>query len=83
MDKKCPIYQVMGFAGKRWTILVLIEIYKGRKEWKRYSRIKEKLQTITPKMLSARLKELEKEGMLKKRIDSKEFPIKTEYKLTE
>ena len=38
---------------------------------------------ITPKMLSARLKELEKGGLILKRIDAKRYPIKCEYSLTE
>ena len=83
MDKKCPIYRIVRFAGKRWTILIITELYKGRAKWKRYSRIKDKLPGITPKMMSARLKELEKEDLLKKRVDARKFPIKSEYRLTD
>ncbi len=81
MDKKCPIYQIMGFLGKRWTILILVELYRGRKKWKRYSEIKNSLQEMTPKILSSRFRELEREGMIKKRIDARRFPIKAEYSL--
>lgn len=82
MNKKCPIYQVVGFIGKRWTLLILLELYKGRYKWKRYSHIKDRLLDITPKILSARLKELEKQGLITKRIDVKNFPVKSEYRLT-
>jgi len=82
MDRKCPVYQVMLFAGKKWTVLVLTEIYKGGKKWKRYSEIKRKMREITPKMLSRRLKELEREGMIRKRVDASSFPVKAEYSLT-
>ena len=82
MKKNCPIYQVMRRMGRRWTILVLAELYKGRKKWKRYSEIKKKIPGLTPKMLSMRLKELEKEGLLKNRVDAKKFPVKSEYSLT-
>jgi len=81
MDKKCPIYRVVTFIGKRWTVLVLCELYKGRKRWKRYSDVKKKLPDMTPKMLSARFKELESEGLIKHKVDARTFPVKSEYAL--
>ncbi len=33
-------------------------------------------------MLSARLRELEKEGLVENRVDSSLFPVKSEYTLT-
>ena len=83
MDKKCPVYTVMGFMGKRWTILVLLELFKGKKMWKMYTELKKSLLGITPKVLSMRLKELEKQGLVKHSVDSTEFPIKSKYRLTE
>ncbi len=82
MDKKCPIYKTVGFIGKRWTMLIVAELHKGKDKWKRYSHIKSRLPDITPKILSARLKELEKEGLIKRRVDARSFPIKSEYCLT-
>ena len=82
MTKKCPLYQTSSFMGKKWTILILCELYKGRKKWKRYSEIKRKVPGITPKMLSTRFKETKKEGLVKRRIDASTFPIKSEYRLT-
>ena len=82
MDKDCTIYKTANFIGKRWTLLILLELYKGDSKTKRYSQIKNSLPEITPKILSTRLKELEKEHLIKKRIDTTEFPIKCEYSLT-
>jgi DNA-binding HxlR family transcriptional regulator len=62
--------------------VILQEIYKGEEKWKRYSQIKSKLPQLTPKILSTRLKELEKEGIIAKRVDSSIIPIKSEYSLT-
>ena len=73
----------MDFVAKKWTLLILLEIYKGEKEKKRYSEIKRNMEDITPKVLSSRLKELEKQGMINKKIDASDFPVKTEYSLTE
>lgn len=37
---------------------------------------------ITPKILSERLKELQKEKIIERKIDVTNFPVKTEYSLT-
>ena len=83
MDKDCTVYKTMDFISKKWTLLILLELYKGNKEKKRYSEIKNKMEDITPKVLSARLKELVKEGLIKRTVDASKFPVKTEYFLTE
>lgn len=81
METACTIYKTSSFIGKRWTLLVLLEIYKGNGK-RRYSELKKGIPQITPKMLSARLKELEKEGLVSKRVDASTFPVKCEYELT-
>jgi len=63
--------------------LIILELYKGSKKWKRYNELKAKLLEITPKMLSMRLKELEKQGLVKHHLDAKEFPVKSKYRLTD
>lgn len=83
MDKNCTIYRTTNFIGKRWTILIMLELYKGKTGVKRYSELKKKLPDITPKILSLRLKELEKLGLVNKKVDTNVMPIKCEYSLTE
>ena len=82
MDDNCTVYKTMDYITKKWTLLILLEIYKGTEIKKRYSDIKNKMPEITPKVLSARLKELEKEGFIIKHIDTSSFPVKSEYALT-
>ncbi|MFH1447591.1 MAG: helix-turn-helix domain-containing protein [Candidatus Micrarchaeota archaeon] len=82
MNRKCTVFKTARFIGKRWTLLILLELYKGKSRRKRYSELKERLINITPKILSTRLKELEKEGLVEKRITADKFPIKSEYSLT-
>ncbi|MEM4637400.1 MAG: helix-turn-helix domain-containing protein [Candidatus Woesearchaeota archaeon] len=82
MDKTCPVYYASNLIGKRWTILILLELYKGESKWKRFHELKNKLPQLTPKILSMRLKEMEKEGLLIKKVDSSTVPIKSEYSLT-
>lgn len=82
MDKHCAVYTASNLIGKRWTILIILELYKGSNKWKRFNQLKSKLPQITSKMLSSRLKEFEKEGMILKRVDSSIMPVKSEYALT-
>jgi len=81
MDKNCSVYKAVDIFGKKWTLLILQELYK--KNWKRYSEIKKAVPGITPKILSARLKELEQEEIVVKETDARKFPIKCEYSLTQ
>lgn len=83
MDDTCTIYKTADFVGKRWTILILLELHKGKNELKRYNELKKTLPKITSKILSLRLKELEKQKLIVKKINAKQFPITCEYSLTE
>ena len=82
MNNECTVYKTMDYIGKKWTVIILLELYKGSKIKKRYSEIKRNISDITPKVLSSRLKELEENGMITKKIDSASFPVKCEYSLT-
>jgi len=82
MDERCTIYRTIDFISKKWTLLILLELYKTRGK-KRYSELKSSLLNITPKILSTRLRELEKQGLITKYIDTNGFPIKCEYILTD
>ena len=86
MDKACTVYKTMDYLAKRWTVMILLELYKGSRggtEWKRFSTIKAAMAEITPKVLSERLKELETQQLIENRIDSSSFPVRSEYRLTE
>jgi len=80
MKEDCTLYRTIDFVGKKWTLLILLEIYKGN--GKRYTEVKKSIPRITPKILSARLKELEGEGLIIKETDARTFPVKSEYSLT-
>jgi DNA-binding HxlR family transcriptional regulator len=82
MDQTCTIYQTVDFISKKWTLLILLELYKTKGK-KRYQELKNSLPNITPKILSTRLRELETQHLITKKIDASEFPVKCEYALTE
>ncbi len=82
MDHACTVYLTMEYLSKKWAILILHQLNKGE-EWKRFSEIKRSMPDLTPKVLTERLKELESEGLIEKRVDTSTIPVKSEYRLTE
>lgn len=79
----CTIYKTLDIVGKKWSLLILLELHRGEKNEKRFNELKRGLRGITPKILSLRLSELEDQGLIKKNIDNSKAPIKCEYYLTE
>lgn len=83
MQDGCTVNLTVRYIARKWTLLILLELYKGTDHTRRFSELKSCLPGITQKVLSARLKELEKEGLIENRIDSTAFPVKSEYTLTD
>lgn len=71
----------MEYLSKRWAILILHELYKGS-EWKRFSEVRKAMDEVTPKILTERLRDLEKEGLIERRVDTSCVPVRSEYRLT-
>lgn len=68
----------MDLLGKRWTTLILYQLLEGPQ---RFNEIESALP-ISGRLLSERLKELEKEGIVEREVYS-EVPVRVEYSLTE
>jgi DNA-binding HxlR family transcriptional regulator len=83
MQEGCTVNLTVRYIARKWTLLILLELYKGEGHTRRFSELKNCLFGITQKVLSARLRELEKEGLVENRVDSTLFPVKSEYTLTE
>ena len=73
-------YSTTRMLGKRWTLMILRNLTRKKKA--RFSEIKKMLTAISSTVLSERLLELEKEGLVTKKIYS-EIPPKVEYSLTD
>jgi DNA-binding HxlR family transcriptional regulator len=73
----CPVARAETVVGDRWTVLILRELFM------RMHRFEEiQAQTgATPQMIAARLKTLEADGLVKRRVYSKR-PLRYEYHLT-
>jgi DNA-binding HxlR family transcriptional regulator len=74
----CPIEVTLGIIGKKWTVLIIRELFDGKK---RFSEIAASLP-ISSKLLTDRLKELEEHGIINRTIYP-EIPPRVEYTLTE
>lgn len=77
--KLCPRYQhAVEILGKRWTALILKVLLDGPA---RFNELADELQVVADRVLSERLKELEAEGIITRRIYA-EVPVRVEYRLT-
>jgi DNA-binding HxlR family transcriptional regulator len=76
----CPIKTSLGVLGKKWTMLIIRDI--GFLKIQRFNRILDSIHGLTPRVLSMRLKELEKEGFIEC-IEKKKSPIMVLWRLTE
>ena len=77
--KSCPIETTFKIIGKRWTVLIIREILRGNTQFNRFM---ENIEGISPKVLTERLRELERLGIIRRKIVS-EYPIRVEYNLTD
>ncbi|WP_040976959.1 winged helix-turn-helix transcriptional regulator [Necropsobacter massiliensis] len=76
-DMVCPIADVLGVLGDKWAALIVRDLMLGVS---RYSDFREE-SNITHATLSARLKQLEQNGLVEKSL-YQENPARYEYHLT-
>lgn len=76
----CPIGPVVDMVFSRWTTPILWSLnVSGRM---RYVELERLLGTITPKVLTQRLRQLERDGLVT-RTSVPEVPPRVEYEITE
>lgn len=77
---QCPINNTFKIMGKKFTVLILRNMmYMGQTK---FSQFLESVEEINSKTLSARLKEMESEGLIERKIYH-ESPVRIEYLLTD
>lgn len=79
-DQDCPVAKALGAVGEKWALLVLRDLF--RKGPLRFRDLAEGLAGVAPNTLSARLKSLEKQGVIAARL-YEQHPPRFEYFLTE
>jgi len=75
----CPrFHAAVELIGGRWTGAIIRTLLQGRT---RYAALRDAIPQISDRMLSARLKELEAE-LIVRRIVTPDTPVRVEYELT-
>jgi DNA-binding HxlR family transcriptional regulator len=75
----CPrFHRASELIGRRWTGAIIFVLLKSRC---RFATLREAIPGITDRMLSERLQELEREGVVA-RLVIPETPVRVEYELT-
>ena len=77
--EKCEIMNLWEVLGRRWALLILKSL--NTKEAIRFNELKRLMPGISSTVLADRLLELEREGLISKKIYP-EIPPKVEYRLT-
>jgi len=78
--KCCPVFNTLGIIGKKFTLLLLRNMIFLKQ--KRFNEFLNSIEEINPKTLSIRLKELEKDRLIKREVFD-ETPVRIEYYVTE
>jgi len=76
----CPLGGVVDLIGKKWTLPIINLM--GNRQKVRFSEIIQEINAISAKTLSARLKDLVQEGIVRREVIP-EMPPHVEYFLTE
>lgn len=78
-DSRCPVARTMNALGDGWSVLILRDLFL--KEECRFQEFQESLETIVPSTLSQRLKRLEDDKLIERKIYN-EHPVRVLYRLT-
>ncbi|RKN59425.1 transcriptional regulator [Streptomyces klenkii] len=80
-EQVCPISPVVDLVFSRWTTPILWALrHHGRRL--RFNELERYLGPITPKVLTQRLRQLERDGLVT-RTYHREIPPRVEYEITE
>jgi DNA-binding HxlR family transcriptional regulator len=77
---RCPINNTFKIIGKKFTVLILRNMMYLNQT--RFNKLLDSIEEINAKTLSSRLKEMEKDGLIERKIYH-ESPVRIEYDMTE
>jgi len=76
----CTVSLTMDLIGGKWKAVMLYHLKNGPK---RYNELRKEVPSITEMTLSLQLKQLEKDGLIHRKVYGKKPPIKVVYSLTD
>ena len=75
----CPVETTLTLIGDKWKVLILRDLMSGTK---RFGELKKSIGTVSQKVLTAQLRDMEANGLVHRDVYS-EVPPRVEYSLTE
>ena len=75
----CPVETTLTLISDKWKVLILRDLMPGTK---RFGELKKSLGSVSQKVLTAQLREMEQSGLLVRTVYP-EVPPRVEYTLTE
>jgi DNA-binding HxlR family transcriptional regulator len=80
LDQPCPVGPVVEIIFSRWTTPILWTLHAFGRQ--RFVELERRIATITPKVLTQRLRQLERDGLVV-RTYHPEVPPRVEYEISE
>lgn len=75
----CPVEVTLSLLENKWKVLILYELLERTK---RFGELSKAVSGISQKMLTQQLRQMEKDGIIKRKVYA-EVPPRVEYSLTE
>lgn len=75
----CPVEMTLQLIGNRWKVLIMRDLLEGTK---RFGELKKSVGSITQKVLTQNLREMEQSGLVTRKVYA-EVPPRVDYTLTE
>lgn len=75
----CPVETTLTLIGDKWKVLILRDLLPGTK---RFGELKNSIGSVSQKVLTAQLRDMEESGLLSRKVYA-EVPPRVEYTLTD
>ena len=75
----CPVETTLMLIGDKWKVLILRDLMDGTR---RFGELKKSIGTVSQKVLTAQLRDMEEKGLLTRKVYAEVLP-RVEYTLTE
>ena len=75
----CPVETTLLLIGDKWKVLILRDLMPGTK---RFGELKKSIGSVSQKVLTAQLRDMEESGLLTRTVYA-EVPPRVEYRLTD
>lgn len=76
----CTVSLTMDLVGGKWKAVILYHLKEGEK---RYTELRKEMPLVTEMTLSLQLKQLEKDGLVSRKVYGEKPPVKVIYSLTD